>query len=252
MIEQTITKMQKLKLNRMAECYRNQLSNPQIRDLSFDERIAILIDYEMDERKSKKINKLISSGDFKIKARLEDIDYNPKRNLNRSQIATYSECHWISNGHNLIITGLTGTGKTYLGCALGIRACYYDFKVQYYRLPRLFTDLSISKSDGTYNKLMNKLKKVNLLIFDDFGLAKLSLQETRDFLELIEDRNTISSCMFISQVPVVNWYEVFTDPTLADAIMDRLINNSYQIEIQGPSMRKNLSSVKRIETLENI
>jgi DNA replication protein DnaC len=244
MIEQTISKMQSLKLNRMAESYRNQVSNPHIQELSFDERIAILVDYETDERKSKKINKLITSGNFKIKSRLEDIDYNPRRNINKAQIATYSECLWVSNGHNIIITGLTGTGKSFLGCALGIRACYYDYKVQYYRLPRLLTDLTIAKSDGSYNKLMNKLKKVDLLVFDDFGLAKLSLQETRDFLELIEDRNTINSCMFISQIPVSNWYELFTDPTLADAIMDRLINNSYQIEIQGESMRSNISSKK--------
>lgn len=134
-------------------------------------------------------------------------------------------------------------GKTFISCALGIRACYFDYNVQYFRLPRLLTDIAISKGDGSYNKLMNKLKKCDLLIFDDFGLTKLNLQETRDFLELIEDRNSVKSCMFISQIPVSKWYDLFTDPTLADAIMDRLVNNSYQIEIKGPSMRKTLSTI---------
>lgn len=243
MIEQTISKMQTLRLSRMAECYNNQQSNPNINELSFDERIAILIEYELDERKSKKINNLIRKANFKLKARLEDIDYNPNRNLQKSQIATFSECRWINNGHNLIITGQTGTGKTYLSCALGIRACFYEKNVHYVRLPRLLTDIAISKGDGSYNKIMNKLKKCDLLIFDDFGLTKFNLQETRDFLELIEDRNSVKACIFISQIPVSKWYELFTDPTLADAIMDRLVNNSYQIEIKGPSMRKTLSTL---------
>ena len=146
-------------------------------------------------------------------------------------IVNLASCTWIINGKNLVVSGATGTGKTYLVSALGYRTCMFNYKVGYIRVPRLMLDINISKTDGSYNKLMNKYKAFDLLILDDFGLVKMTATETRDFLELIEDRNTIKSCIIISQLPITNWYDIFFDPTLAEAIIDRIQSNSYKIEL---------------------
>lgn len=242
---QSIEKLIKLRLSYMASTYQAQVSNPAILELSFDERLAMLLQSELDHRRTKRTKNLIRSSNMKIDASLESVDYSASRQLNKSQIATLGECGWIVRGHNIIISGATGTGKTYLACAFGRRACELDFHVSYYRLPRLLNDLEIAKTNSTYNRLMNQIKKSNVLIIDDFALARLSISESRDLLEIIDDRSKNSSCIFASQIPPTNWYETFDDPTFADAIMDRIIHNSYQIELKGPSMRKVTSTMEK-------
>lgn len=240
MNQENIKKLKQLNLSNMATYYQNYVDSTEFITLDFDSKLAVLLDYEINARQNKKIAILAKKANFKIKPDLTTIDYSPERSLSREMIANLASCTWISQGKNLVVSGATGTGKTYLVSALGYRACMFNYKVVYIRVPRLMLDINISKNDGSYNKLMNKYKSVDLLILDDFGLAKMTAAETRDFLELIEDRNTIKSCIIISQLPITNWYDIFFDPTLAEAIMDRIQSNSYKIELKGPSKRGTL------------
>ena len=240
MNQENIKKLKQLNLSNMATYYQNYVDSQEFITLDFDSKLAVLLDYEITARQNKKIAILAKKANFKVKPDLTTIDYSPERNLSREMIANLASCTWISNGKNLVVSGATGTGKTYLVSALGYRACMFNYKVGYIRVPRLMLDINISKTDGSYNKLMNKYKSFDLLILDDFGLAKMTATETRDFLELIEDRNTIKSCIIISQLPITNWYDIFFDPTLAEAIMDRIQSNSYKIELKGPSKRGTL------------
>ena len=237
MNQENIKKLKQLNLSNMASYYNDYNDANEFMGLDFDSKLAILLDYEINARHNKKIALLAKKANFKIKPDLTTIDYSPERNLNRETISNLASGVWISQGKNLVVSGATGTGKTYLVSALGYRACMLNYKVAYIRVPRLMLDINISKADGSYNKLMNKYKNVDLLILDDFGLAKMTASETRDFLELIEDRNTIKSCIIISQLPITNWYDIFFDPTLAEAIMDRIQSNSYKIQLKGPSKR---------------
>ena len=240
MNQENIKKLKQLNLSNMATYYQNYVDSTEFITLDFDSKLAVLLDYEINARQNKKIAILAKKANFKIKPDLTTIDYSPERSLSREMIANLASCTWISHGKNLVVSGATGTGKTYLVSALGYRACMFNYKVVYIRVSRLMLDINISKNDGSYNKLMNKYKSVDLLILDDFGLAKMTAAETRDFLELIEDRNTIKSCIIISQLPLTNWYDIFFDPTLAEAIMDRIQSNSYKIELKGPSKRRTL------------
>jgi len=180
--------------------YQDYCSGPDFINLDFDSKLAILLDFEMNARHNKRITALAKKANFKLKPDLLTIDFSPERNLNRDMILNLSSGIWISQGKNLVVSGATGTGKTYLVSGLGYRACMLDYKVAYVRLPRLMLDINISKQDGSYNKLMNRYKNVDLLILDDFGLSKLNAAETRDFLELIEDRNTLKSCIIVSLI----------------------------------------------------
>ncbi len=242
MNQENIKKLKQLNLSNMASYYQDYNDVSEFMSLDFDSKLAVLLDYEINARHNKKIAVLAKKANFKIKPDLTSIDYSPQRNLSREMISNLSSCVWISQGKNLAVSGATGTGKTYLVSALGYRACMFNYKVAYIRVPRLMLDINISKSDGSYNKLMNKYKNVDLLILDDFGLAKMTAADTRDFLELIVDRNTIKSCIIISQLPISNWYDIFFHPTLAEAIMDRIQSNSYKIELKGPSKRGTLQN----------
>jgi len=237
MNQENIKKLKQLNLSNMASYYQDYNDVKEFMTLDFDSRLAVLLDFEINARHNKKIATLAKKANFKMKPDITTIDFSPERNLNRELFSVLSSCTWVGQGKNLAVSGATGTGKTYIASALGYRACMFNYKVSYIRVPRLMLDINISKSDNSYNKLMNKYKNVDLLILDDFGLAKMTAAETRDFLELIEDRNNIKSCIIISQLPINNWYDIFFDPTLADAIMDRLQSNSYKIELKGPSKR---------------
>lgn len=242
--QETIERMIYMHLSHMASVYQNQEQNPSIMSLPFDERFKILIDSEYDTRNSRRIQSLIKDANLKEVSSLETIDYSASRGINKNQIVSLGECQWISYGHNIIITGATGTGKTYLACAFGTRACEYKYQVAYYRLPRLLNDLEMVKREYNYNKLIQQLKKTNVLIIDDFAITRFTVSESRNLLEVIDDRGKNNSCIIVSQVPPGKWYETFDDPTYADAIMDRIIHNSYHIELKGPSMRKLMSTVK--------
>jgi DNA replication protein DnaC len=239
----TIEKLIQLHLSHMADAYKAQLKNPDIINLGFDERLSMMVDSEIDQRRTKKINKLIQSSKMKETASLENIDYTVPRGLNKSQILTMGECGWIVNGHNIIISGATGTGKTYLACAFGTRACELGYSVMYYRMPRFLNDLELARKDMTIIKMLQQLKRMNVLIIDDFAITRLNVSESRNLLEVIDDRNKQYSCIFVSQLPTDKWYETFEDPTFADAIMDRIIYNSIKIELHGPSMRKVRNSI---------
>ena len=224
----------------MAEQYRLQIENKMIHDLSFEERLAMLVDAEWQSRQNNRLKRLIKKADLKDdQACLEGIDYHPKRKLNKLLISRLSTGHWLEQNQNLLITGSSGSGKTYLSCAFGNMACRLGYTVAYVRVPRLLIQLNIAKSDGTFTKQMNNLKRTDLLILDDWGLAEFNQQDSRDILEIIDDKVKSGSIVITSQLPIDSWHELFTDPTLADAIVDRLAYSSHKIEIDSiDSMRK--------------
>jgi DNA replication protein DnaC len=239
---QTAEKLTRLKLSAMADSYKRLSENPGTSELSFDDLFGMIVDAEWTTRQNKRLKRLLNFSGMMQSACLEDIDYRLDRKLDRQMITTLSECGWIQNRHNLIVTGSTGTGKTYLACVFGNMACRLGYSFKYLRLPRLLTDLNIAKTDGSYERLLNQLKKCNLLILDDWGLAEISAADSRDILEVVEDRMSTGSTILAAQIPIANWFELFADPTLADACLDRLVHNAYRIEIEGDSMRKILAA----------
>ena len=236
--EQTIEKLYHMRLNGMADAFKEQLQQPEINELSFEERFALLVDRQWTWSEDRRMKRLLSNAKLKINGCIEDIDYKTPRGLDKSLILHLSNCEWIKNAHNLIITGPTGVGKTYLACAMGNRACRMGYTAFYIRIPKLFQDLAIARGDGSYLKIMKKLTKAKLLIIDDLGLAPMSAPERRDLLEVIEDRHGLTSTIVAAQVPIDLWHENIRDPTIADAILDRLVHNAYKINLKGESMRK--------------
>lgn len=240
---QTAEKLSKLKMPAMAECYHRLSETPDAASLSHDDFLGMLVDAEWTARSNKRIRRLLRQADLRENASIEDIEYHPDRMLNRQEILRLSECSWVESRHNLLITGATGAGKTYLACALGNAACRRNYSVRYYRMPRVLTDLAVARMDGSYNRCLATLKKCQILIIDDWGLAPLSPAEGRDILEVIEDRMLTGPMVISSQLPISDWHAVFEDPTIADACMDRLIHNSYRIEIGGETMRAKHSKI---------
>jgi DNA replication protein DnaC len=239
MTNQTIEKMAGMRLSAMGQEYRRQLELPAMNALSFDDRMALLVEAQWMARSNSRLKKLLKEANLRTpSACLEDLDYDPRRKLDRSQIAMLSDCSWIREARNLLVIGATGTGKTWLACAFANAACRIGMKVRCYRVNRLLTDLSIGRGDGSYNRLINELKKPDLLILDDFGMTALDTSGCYDLSEVIEERHGRKSTIVLSQLPVAQWHQVFDDSTIADAILDRLVNNSYRFELQGPSMRR--------------
>jgi len=248
--QQTIEKLTAMKLTAMANHYRYQLETPTINALTFEERFAILIDSEYMSRHNNRIKKLLHAACLRIpSACIEDLNYSPIRKLDRSYVARLLDCNWIMEHRNMIITGSAGAGKTYLACAFGNNVCHYGYRVKYYRVNRLLIDLSVSRGDGSYNRLLKTLKKVDLLILDDWGLTILDPLSSRDLLEVIEDRFNGRSTIISAQLPVKNWHAIFEDSTIADAVLDRLVHNSHRFELEGPSLRGNTNdNLVKIET----
>jgi DNA replication protein DnaC len=237
--QHTIDKLNWIKVCTMAEEYRKQTQNPEISSLSFDERFGLLVDSEWVARQNKRLANLVRKAGMKYNCAIEEIIYSPDRNIDRNTMMQLSTCSWILDGLNVIITGTTGTGKTFIGCALGNAACRNNYRVLFVRLPRLLTDLAIARGDGSYNRLMKELKKVKLLILDDWGINNFDPVAGRDILEVIEDRNQINSTVILSQLSVADWHSLFSDPIVADAVMDRLIHGSHIIElVADDSMRR--------------
>ncbi|MBT4683971.1 MAG: ATP-binding protein [Chloroflexi bacterium] len=237
--EQSLKQLRMLRLGGMAQSLELQWEQPQTYDdLSFDERIGLLIDEEMTSRANKRLQRLMKSARFKISARLEDIDYAHPRDLKKAQIASLQTSNWIAKKQNLIITGPTGCGKTYLACAIGNHACHHDYSVRYFRSSRLFEELTISHGDGRYLKLLSQIEKADILIIDDWGLEKLTLSQRNDLFEIMEDRHGSKSTIITSQLPTTKWHSHIGDATLADAILDRLLHNAHRLKLKGESMRK--------------
>jgi DNA replication protein DnaC len=239
--EQSLEKLYAMRLNGMAEAFAEQLQQPRIAELSFEERFGLLVDRQWTWKEDRRMKRLLQNAKLRVAACIEDIDYKSPRGIDKSVILRLASCDWVRRAQNVIIVGATGVGKTYLACALANRACRDGHSSFYIRAPRLFHDLALAKADGSYGKLMNKLAKTKVLIVDDLGLAPLSDHQRRDLLEVIEDRQGLSSTIVASQLPVENWHDSIGDPTIADAILDRLVHNAHQINLKGSSMRKKRS-----------
>ena len=234
----TAEKLRALKLHGMAKSLEEQKVSRDYDDLSFEERIGILIDRELTEQENRRLASRLKRAKLRHEASMEDIDYRQKRGLDKSLMRSLAGCAWIKERLNILLTGPCGTGKSFIACALGHKACLEGYKVIYFRATRLFEGLSIAKGDGRYPALMNSIAKTDLLIIDDWGLSVLTNQERTDMLEIVEDRHGIRSTIITSQLPVEHWHETIGNPTLADAILDRLIHNAHKIQLKGGSMRK--------------
>jgi DNA replication protein len=241
MVNQTLEKLSAMRFSIMEQEYRRQMELPAMSELSFEERLAMLVDAEWLSRQNKKLRRLLKEANLRSpEACLEDVDYDPSRKLDRAQIARLSDCAWIRESRNLFITGACGTGKTWLASAFGNAACRLGLKVKCVRVTRLLGDLSSSRNDASWTKLLAEMKKPDLLILDDFGLSPLDTLHCRDLLEIMDDRYDKSSTLITAQLPVSGWHSVFEDATVADAVLDRLVHNSYRIELHGPSRRPRL------------
>lgn len=245
LIHPTLEKLHTLRFNGMAHGLEEQMQMPDIDSLSFEERLGFLVDREMTDRENRRLTTRLRKAKLRQSASLEDIDYRYPRGLDRSLMTKLQSCQWIREHHNLLITGPTGTGKTFLACALAHKACREGYSAQYSRLPRMLRDLHIAKGDGRYGKLLTSYAKTDLLVFDDWGLSKFNQEQSHDILEILEDRHGLRSTLITSQFPVENWHELIGDPTLADAILDRLIHNAYKINLKGESMRKKISRLTK-------
>jgi DNA replication protein DnaC len=241
LIHPIIDKLRTLRLNAMARTLEEQMQMPDIESLSFEERLGLLVDMEATDRENRRLKARLTKARLRQNASVEDIDFRHPRGLDKSLMLKLSSCDWIKERNNLMITGPTGTGKTFLACALAQKACREGYTVQYIRMPRIFQELHIAKGDGRYIKILKDFAKANLLLFDDWGLEKMTDENRHDLLEILEDRNSIASTLVTSQFPVDKWHDIIGDPTLADAILDRLIHSAYKIELKGGSMRKKKS-----------
>jgi DNA replication protein len=236
----TANRLHEMKLSSMVDILRQQAETPGIEDLSFDERLGLLVDAEWARRKSNQLNRLVKSANLGIPgAALENIEYHADRNLDKAQITRLATCNYIAEKRNIIILGATGAGKSYLSCAFGVAACRSFYTVKYIRLPELLSDMALAHCNGNWRSLMKQYKKVSLLILDEWLLVPLSQNEARDLLEIIEARHKQGSTIFSSQFAPEGWHVKIGEDTLADAILDRIIHDSYTITISGrDSMRK--------------
>jgi len=234
----TIEKMASMRLKDMAAEYRRQMELPAMEALSFEERFSLMIEAEWAARQSRKLAKLIHSANLPERsACLEDINYDPKRKIDRALIARLSNCSWVNDRRHLLITGMTGTGKTWLASAFANAACRMGMSVRCFKTLRLLNELTLARNDGTWAWSLDRLLKPDLLVIDDFGMEPLSTLHCRDLFELVDERRGHGAILIAAQHPVKDWHSLFAEKTAADAVMDRLANNSYRIELYGPSRR---------------
>jgi len=236
--EQTLEKLHAMRLTGMADAFKDQIMQPDMNDLSFEERFGFLVDQHWTWKEDRRLKTLLRNAKLKDNACIEDIDYKSPRGINKSLILSLSGCDWIKNAQNIIITGPTGVGKTYLACALANSACRKGFSSLYKRSSRLYQEIAVARADRTYPKLMNKIAKAKVLIIDDFCITPMKDPERKDLLEVIEDRQGLCSTTISTQVPMKSWFDAIGDPTIADAVLDRLIHNAHKINLKGESMRK--------------
>ncbi|WDL98483.1 IS21-like element helper ATPase IstB [Alicyclobacillus sp. ALC3] len=243
----TVHYLRQMKLGAMADAYARQVQDPAIHDLTFEERFGLLVDQEWVSRQNHRQERLIREAKLKVRAAPEEVERHPSRILDHSLLRSLATGQWIQTHHNLIVTGPTGVGKTFVTCALGVAACRQNMSVRYFRVSRLLQDVAVAKGDGSYARLRRQLQKADLLILDDWGLAPMSVPESRDLLDLLDERTMTHSSCIASQLPVELWHQHFADPTLADAILDRIVHNAYRLEIKGESMRKLKSDLPNLE-----
>lgn len=238
LLEPTLTRLRELRLAGMAEALEEQQAVPDILGLSFEDRLGLLVDREVTLRKDRRQTQLLRQARLRLQASVENLDLRSPRGLDRSVILRLATCDWIRRHQVVLISGATGTGKTYLACALAQAACRQGLSSRYFRLPRLVEELALARADGSYPKLMDRLQKTELLILDDYGLTPLSHNERRDLLEVIEDRTGRRATLVTSQLPFEHWHDIVGDATFADAILDRLVHHAHRINLKGASMRR--------------
>src|ERR1700678_449668 len=237
-VEETIDKLIQIKLPHMAKALRELLDRSPGSALSVDECVGLMVDREWTERENRRTGRRIKEAKLGMQACLEDVRCDPNRNLDKAVLRSLSTCGWVRAKQNVIIIGMTGTGKSYLSAALAEAACRRGYRALRARVPRLLGDLAIARADGSYGATLSRLAKLDVLVLDDLLIAPLKDTERRDLLEVLEDRYDHRSTVVTSQVPTKTWHEMLADPTVADAICDRLVHNSHLLSLKGPSIRK--------------
>ena len=241
----TIDKLNTMRLYAMAQAFQEQAASPNMAQLSFEERFGLIVDHQMTVLENTRMQSRLKAAKLRFPACIEDLDFRQDREMDRSQIMSLTSNQWVRGKQNILITGPTGAGKSYLACAMAQQACRDGHTTFYQRTPRLFHELAVARHDGRYLKLMSSLGKCEVLILDDFLLSSISRDEQRELLEIIEDRYGRRSTIVTSQLPIKAWHDAMQDPTMADAILDRLVHNGHKIELKGDSMRKRQSSLDR-------
>jgi len=238
LLHPTLEKLTTLRFTGMVAALDEQMQMNSLEDMGFEERLGLLLDREMAVRQTRRMNTRLRKARLRQDSCIEDIDFRHPRGLDKSLVMRLAGCEWIKEHNNLIITGPTGVGKTYLACAFAQKACREGFNTLYLRITKLFEDLSLSKGDGRYLKLLSSFAKADLLVLDDYGFDQLGREQRHDLLEILEDRHGLKSTLVTSQLPIDHWHEQIGDPTIADAILDRLVHSAHKIKLNGGSMRK--------------
>ena len=249
MTQEILEKLKKLRLLGMARAYETSLENDKLLNLSTDELIKMLVEAEWDDRLNRNIERRLRNAKFRYQSCMESIDYQAERNLDRTQIMRFAECAYIKNHENIIITGSTGIGKSYIATALGHQACTLGFKVYYANIGKLFSRLKMGKADGSYIREISKIERQDLLILDDFGLLPVDNQNRSALMEIVEDRHKKTSMIITSQLPVNHWHEVIGEKTIADAILDRIVHDAHRVELKGESLRKSRDKQKNMDIM---
>ncbi len=248
----TFERLSALGLAGMAKAFEEQRRSPDLDALSFEERLGLLVDREAAERETKRLTTRLKFASLRQSACVEDIDLRTPRGLDRAVFGRLAAGEWINRHENLLITGAAGLGKSWIACALGHKACRNNHSVLYHRVPRLFEALALARGDGRYGRLLKSLGRVEVLILDDWGLSVLTGSERRDLLEILDDRHGRTSTIVTSQIPVEHWHETIGDPTLADAILDRIVHNAHRLQLVGESMRKTSARNRQLDGEGNI
>jgi DNA replication protein DnaC len=238
LLHPTLEKLTAMRFSGMAAALEEQMKMDGLNDIGFEERLGLLLDHEQAVRETRRLKTRLRKAKLRQDGSVEDIDFRHPRGLDKSLVLRLSDCQWIKDHNNLIITGPTGVGKSFLACAFAQKACREGFNTLYIRMTKLFEDLSLAKGDGRYLKLLTSFAKADLLVLDDYGLVPLNQEQRHDFLEILEDRHELKSTLVTSQLPIEHWHEQIGDPTLADAILDRLVHCAHKIKLKGESMRK--------------
>lgn len=234
----TIEKLNSMKLAAMAKAFADQMQCPDMTQLTFEERFGLIVDYQITDLENRRMQNRLRTAKLRLSASIEDLDFRQGRGMDRSTVMSLAGNQWVKSHHNILVTGPTGAGKSYLACALAQKACRDGHTVLYQRLPRLLQDISVARHDGRYHKLMNQVVKCEVLVLDDLLISPLSREEQKELLEIVEDRYDRKATVVTSQLPIKAWHDSMQDPTLADAILDRLVHNAYKVELKGESMRR--------------
>lgn len=244
-IQPTLDSLNRLKLYGMAAAVSEQMTQSAASGLAFEERLGLLVEREVLYRDNRRLAGLLRLAQLKVRATMEELDFRSRRGLDRAQIASLGSCDWIGSAQNLLIHGATGVGKTWLACALANQACRQGLSALYVRAPRLYEELNLCHADGSYRKRLAAIAKTNLLVIDDFAISPIGPRERADLLELLDDRVGTRSTLITAQLPIENWHDYIGDPTLADAIMDRLVHSAHKIHLEGETMRKRVAAERQ-------